>query len=299
MKKYFLALVLLFGLFSSLGGVAYADEIDKCFVYLHSQNYQLAKQAGENAVELYPDSADAHGCLGEAYNYLGDFNSSIKELKIAERLTSSEKALSVIYSYLGRDYKNLDDLNTALLYYNRSLKIDTDLNDMEDKSIDLSNIAGIYTDMGNYNKALEYYNKSLQLTSDPSTIATIYSNIGAIYSCKGDKSKAIEYFKKSIEIFQENGDYQGTAQDMINIASPYTDLGNFSKAEYYLTQGLEMMKKLGEKDWEADAYEAFGQLYSAQNQEDLAKEYFTKSYDLYKATGNDSEAQRIYETYLK
>jgi len=36
MKRYFLALALLFVLVSSLSGVAYADEIDKCFAYLNS-----------------------------------------------------------------------------------------------------------------------------------------------------------------------------------------------------------------------------------------------------------------------
>ena len=299
MKKYFLALALLFVLVSSLSGVAYADEIGKCFLYLNPQNYQLALQAGENAVKLYPDSARAHGCLGGAYYYLGDFNSSVEELKTAERLTSDEKILSGIYGFLGEDYENLGNFNTALLYYSRALKIHTDLNDTETESIDLDNIAGIYMYMGNYDKALEYYNKSLQLTSNPSAIATIYSYIGLVYLIKGDNNKAIEYAKNTIQIDQENGNYKGIVRDMIDITLPYISLGNFSEAKYYLTQGLDMAKKLGEKEWEAIAYAVFGQLYSAQNQETLAKEYFTKSYNLYKSIGNNSEAQRIYKTYLK
>jgi tetratricopeptide (TPR) repeat protein len=258
-----------------------------------------AMQAGENAVKLYPNNADAHQCLGEAYYYLGDFSSSIEELKTAEKLTSDKKTLAAIYSYLGGDYLNLNDFNTALLYYSRGLKISTDLNDTKNESRELNNIASIYEKMGNYDKALEYLNKSLQLTSELYGVATIYNNIGVIYTAKGDNNKAIEYAKKAIEIFQENGNSSGTAQSMINIALSYINLGNFSKAEYYLTQGLDMVKKLGDKKWEAYAYAVFGQLYSAQNQEALAKEYFTKSYDLFKSIGNNSEAQNIYETFLK
>jgi len=93
MKKYFLALVLLFGLVSSLGGVACADEIDKCLNYIKSQDYQLALQAGREAVALYPNNVGAHLCLGTAYCYLDNFNSSIGELKTAEEPTSYQGCL--------------------------------------------------------------------------------------------------------------------------------------------------------------------------------------------------------------
>jgi len=107
MKKFFLALVLVLGLVS----VTDANEIDKCFNYLKSQNYQLALQAGQNAVRIYPRSAEAHGCLGMTYEKLGDFNLSIKELKTAEKLTNNKADLGAIYSYIGVDYDKLGDLN--------------------------------------------------------------------------------------------------------------------------------------------------------------------------------------------
>jgi len=311
MKKFFLALALVFGLVSvifkaneffltlalitlTFGLLSRSkNEIDKCFAYLNSKNYQLAKQAGENAVKLYPNNADAHECLGEAYYYLGDFSSSIEELKTAEKLASSEKALSAIYLYLGGDYEDLNDYNTALLYYNKSLKINTDLNDTKDEDTNLNNIANVYDEMGNYDKALEYYNKSLQLTSDPNTIATIYNRIGMIYEKKGDHNKAIDYIKKAIEIDQANGNHSRTVLDMICIASPYINLGNFSEAKRYLTQGLEIAKKLDDKSWEAYVYIGLSNLYSVQNQEALAEEYRTKAYNLYKSIGNDGQAKHL------
>ena len=295
MKKYFLALVLVFGLVS----VTYANEIDKCFNYFGSQNYQLALQAGQKAVRIYPLSADAHGCLGETYYYLGDFNLSIKELKIAEKLTNSKADLEAIYSAIGVDYYNLGDSNNALLYYDRELEIARDLNNQEGESAALSNIAGIYKDQSNYDKALEYLNKSLQFTSDPSSIATTYNNIGAVYSAKGDKNKAVEYFKKAIEFDQKAGNYHGTSRDILNLGNTYTDLKNFQEAENYLQKGLLMMQKLGDKYWEAKGYNFFGKLYLAQNQKDLAKEYFTKAYNLFKATGDNNDAQWVYVKYLK
>jgi tetratricopeptide (TPR) repeat protein len=295
MKKYFLALVLVFGLVS----VTYANEIEKCANYLNSQNYQLALQAGQNAVRIYPRSAEAHMCLGGTYSELGYFELSIKELKTAEKLTNNKADLGAIYSYIGFDYNNLGDLNNALLYYDRQLEIDRDLNNQEGEGKALNSIGEIYRKQGNYGKALEYYNKSLQLTSDPSSIATIYNNIALVYSAKGDNNKAVEYLKKAIEFDQEAGNYHGTAQDMLNLGDTYTDLKNFQEAQYYLREGLLMTQKLGDKYSEAHGYYYFGKLYLAQNQESLAREYFTKAYNLYKALGANSEAQSVYETYLK
>jgi len=295
MKKYFLALVLVFGLAS----VANANEIEKCFNYLDSQNYQLALQSGQKAVRIYPQAAGAHQCLGETYYYLGDFNLSIKELKTAEKLTNNKADLGAIYSLIGVDYDNLGDLNNALLYYDRELEIARDLNNQEKESAALNNIAGIYAEQGNYDKALEYYNKSLQLKSDPSSIAATYTNIATVYSDKGDKNKAVEYYKKAIELDQKAGNYRGTAIIMLNLGYTYKDLKNFSESQYYLQKGLLMMQKLGDKYWEACGYYYFGKLYLAQNQESLAKEYFTKAYNLFKATGDNSDAQWVYEKYLK
>jgi len=295
MKKYFLALVLVFGLAS----VANANEIEKCFNYFYSQNYQLALQAGQNAVRIYPRSAEAHMCLGGTYSELGYFDLSIKELKTAEKLTNNKAALGAIYSYIGNDYDNLGDLNNALLYDDRQLEIVRDLNDQEDEGKALNNLGEIYQDQGNYDKALEYYNKSLQLRSDPSSIAITYNNIATVYSAKGDNNKAVEYYKKAIEFAQKAGNYHGTAHDMLNLGDTYIDLKNFSSAQYYLQKGLLMMQKLGNKYGEAYGYGYFGKLYLAQNKKALSKEYFTKAYNLFKAIGDNGDAQGVYEKYLK
>jgi len=295
MKKYFLVLVLVL----SLSSVTYANEIEKCFNYFDSQNYQLALQAGQNAVRIYPQAAVAHQCLGQVYTNIGYFNLSIKELKTAEKLTNNKAYLGTIYSYIGSDYYNLGDLNNALLYYDRELKIARDLNNQEKESAALNNIALIYQDQGNYDKALEYLNKSLQLKTKPSSIATTYNNIAGVYLDQGDKNKAVEYLKKAIEFAQKAGDYRGTARDMLNLGYTYTDLKNFSEAQYYLQQGLLMMQKLGDKYGEAYGFKYFGKLYLAQNKKALSKEYFTKAYNLFKAIGDNSDAQLVYETYLK
>lgn len=295
MKKYILALVLLFGLVS----ITYANEIEKCFNYLKLQKYQLALESGQNAVKSNPENTEAHVCLGETYTDLGYFGLSIKEFEIAEKLASNKGSLAIIYSYLGIDHDNLGDSNTALLNYNKELQIAKELNDIEEESLALNNIANIYLEQGNYEKSLDYLNNSLKLTSKPKTIATIYNNIATIYLYKNDNNKAVEYYKKALEFNQEVGNYRGVAHVMLNLGTAYTNLQNFSEAERYLRQGLEMVQKISDNYWEAVAYESLGQVYLAQNKKALANEYFTRAYNLFKAIGDNNDAQVVYETYLK
>uniref|UniRef100_A0A832AUJ3 beta-lactamase n=1 Tax=Desulfurella acetivorans TaxID=33002 RepID=A0A832AUJ3_DESAE len=298
MKKYFLSLVLLLMLFGFVNA-SYANEIEKCFHYLKLQKYQLALESGQNAVKSNPENTEAHVCLGEAYTNLGYFGLSIKEFQIAEKLTSDKGSLAIIYSYLGIDHDNLGDSNTALLNYNKELQIAKELNDIEEESLALNNIANIYLEQGNYDKSLEYLNKSLQLTSKPTTIATIYNNIATIYLYKNDNNKAVEYYKKALEFNQEAGNYRGAAHVMLNLGTAYTNLQDFSEAERYLRQGLEMVQKISDKYWEAVAYESLGQIYLAQNKKALASEYFTRAYNLYRTIGDNNDAKSVYEKYLK
>ena len=271
--------------------VSNANEIERCGNYLKSQNYQLALQAGKYAVRMYPQSAEAHTCLGGAYYYIGHFNLSIKELKIAEKLANDKADLGVIYSAIGSCYKNLGDSNNALLYYDKQLEIARDLNNKEEESKALNNIAGIYQDKNNLDKALEYYNKSLQLTSKPSIIGTSYNNIATLYTAEGNYNKAVEYYKKAIESAQKAGDYHDTAIYMLNLGTIYEYLKNFAESKNYFQKGLLIIQKFDDKYWvdnkywEAIAYGKLGGLYSlrssyaAQHQGGGAveEEYYTKS----------------------
>jgi len=277
-----------------------ANEIKKkCSNYIESQNYQLALQAGQNAVKLYPNSGDAHLCLGVAYNNLGYFDLSIKELKTAEKLTNNKADLEAIYEYIGADYDTLGNSNNALLYYDRELEIARDLNDQKGESYALNNIGEIYQEQGNYDKAGEYFSKSFVLTPNSIMTAVFDTHVASVCLDKGEKNTAVKFYKEAIKFYQKAGDYRDTAITMLNLGDTYTDLKNFSEAQNYLQQSLSMIQTLGNKYEEAYGYIAFGKLYLAQNQKGLAKEYFTKAYNLFKATGNNNKAQKVYEKYLK
>ncbi|ODA44122.1 TPR repeat protein [Thermodesulfovibrio sp. N1] len=286
-----LLLIILPVLFFILPSITNAQsEIDKCFNYLQAQDYARAIDSGKRAVQLYPKNNESYFCLGRAYTYVGEFKLALTNMKEAERLATNKNDLMYIYGWLGSIYKNMGDLDNALLYNNRSLNLSKELGNKIVEATMLNNIAEIFKKKGEPDKALSYYEESLKLKRDEKDKAATYNNIATIYSEKGDFKKAIDYFKKAVEIDERYGNYHGLAKILLNLGDTYRRAGDFYNAEIYLSDGLKKIKKLNDKYWEAYAYECLGWLYKDKKDKQTAKDYLTKAYNLYKSIGAESDA---------
>lgn len=67
------------------------------------------------------------------------------------------------YGNLGTVYQTRGDLDKAVEYYNKGLKIDEELGHKEGMAIDYRNIGLLYETKKDYKKAREYLEKSLAL----------------------------------------------------------------------------------------------------------------------------------------
>jgi len=286
-----LLLIILPVLFFLLPSITQAQsEIDKCFNYLQAQDYTRAIEAGKRAVKLYPKTVHPYFCLGRAYHSVGEFKLALSNMKEAERLATDKNDLMYIYNWLGLIYNDMGDLDNALLYDNRSLKLAKELGNINHEAFMLNNIAAIFQSKGEYDKALSYYEESLRLKTNEKDKASIYNNMAVIYSERGDFKKAIDYLKKAIEISERYGNYHELAHWLLNIGSTYRKTGDFSNAENYLLDGLNRVKKLNDKFWEANAYKYLGWLYGDKGDKQTARDYLTKAYNLYKSIGAESMA---------
>jgi tetratricopeptide (TPR) repeat protein len=289
-SKYLL-LIILPVLFFILPSITNAQsEIDKCFNYLQAQDYARAIEAGKKAVKLYPKNTDPYFCLGRAYASVGEFKLALTNMKEAERLAKNKNDLMYIYNWLGLIYKDMGDLDNALLYNDRSLNLAKELGNRNVEATMLNNIAGILDKKGEYDKALRYYEEALRLTANEKDKSTTYNNMAIIYSKIGDFKKAVDYLKKAIEIAERYGDYHGLAKYLLNLGNTYRKAGDFSNAEIYLLDGLNRIRKLNDKYWEAGAYIYLGYLYRDKGDKQTAKDYLTKAYNLFKSIGAEADA---------
>ena len=95
-----------------------------------------------------------------------------------------KQKLAKTYNHIGLLYKNKGELDKALEYYNKSLKIREELNLKNEVAKSLYNIANIFVSKGNYLLALTYHNKALDIRkelNDKNDISASYMSIGLIY----------------------------------------------------------------------------------------------------------------------
>jgi ribosomal protein S12 methylthiotransferase accessory factor len=144
-----------------------------------------------------------------------------------EKLKNIEQVLQDKYYikfYLGSCHLALDDPETALRYFARSLELDP--TEQEVSSI-YSYMGTSLNEMGEYRKALD----ALKIAETHDNERTdIYNSMGFSYFKLKEYDQAIACFKKVLQL------NPGSAIDYANIASNYRELGQKEKAvEYYET----------------------------------------------------------------
>jgi len=264
--------------------------IDACIDFLNAGDYEKAIEVGKLAVEKYPDNLLAYLCLGEAYYRTFKFDAAYENFKKAESLTNKKENLMQIYSRIGQILENINNLDDALTYYNKSLSLAKDLGNTDIQAIALKGIANIYYQKGELDEALGHYQEYLSLEKNEKEKPIVYNNIGNIYYEKGNYQKAIENYQKAIEIAERYKDYFYVSFSKLNLGEVYRNMKDYKNAEKYLSEGLEVAKKLKDKFLEATGCLSFARLYRDKGYREKAEEYYNRAYDLYISIGAEGSA---------
>jgi serine phosphatase RsbU (regulator of sigma subunit) len=152
----------------------------------------------------------------------------------------------------------------AILYFNKALKIQQEIRDLEGEAYSLSNLGTIYDSKGEIDKALEYYFAAVKIRENinsKQSLAQSYNNIAVLYSNQNDYVNALKYHLHSLKIRLQLKDSSAIALAYNNIGTTYTSLveGNY-KWKKAIPDSL-INKPL---------------------------DYFKKSYNAYKSDGNEN-----------
>ncbi|RMG81410.1 MAG: tetratricopeptide repeat protein, partial [Bacteroidetes bacterium] len=280
--------------------------IDSCLDVFHQAKHDTEKVAAINFLveELWNDN------VWPKYNFwLYDFLS--EKLKDTTDTKPQEKDFylkyySAVLNNTGYYFKTHDQLNKAIEFYNKSLKIDKLRNDKQSMALTYNNIAVIYLSLGKIEDALNYLSqalKSYESIDYKEGMSLVYNNIGAIYQKQNDYQNAKKFYLKSIQI-------DSALKRIKPLISTYSNLGLITleekdtlNAKKIFSKALSFADETSYLQGKALVLNNLGLCYLSDPPKDSALICFKKAKTLYEQTNNPSRVSycqiHIAEFFLK
>jgi tetratricopeptide (TPR) repeat protein/DNA-binding CsgD family transcriptional regulator len=232
----------------ALTNIAYnhldVGEIDTSIFY-GKEALRIARQIGKPAL------------IARVYNHLG--NAYL-------RIPIFDKALS---SYLASLKIVEDTLPNTSWEKNQSYN-----------SLILNNIGTVYNKLGQTEKALDFFNKSLKIRrqqNDLSGIATCLQNIGIIHEQNEDFDSTLLLYNEALKIRKKLNQQSYIAELLMNIGIVSIETKQYDLAETKLKKAIQIFKKTESKRLLSFAYQNMAKLYMKMNKPEFAYPFILKS----------------------
>jgi signal transduction histidine kinase len=121
--------------------------------------------SGNTTIARLTILAVTHNHRGIMYNIMGNYNESISEYNLANKIAielNDPALLSWIYMNFGENYKDKESFDSSLIFSERSLELADKSGFSKFRGYILSNTGLAYAGKKNYDKAKEYLNWSIQ-----------------------------------------------------------------------------------------------------------------------------------------
>jgi len=241
-----------------------SDDKEKAVFYLN--------KAGDKAQFLY--------AFKNAINYYLD---NIKILESTELEREQLTQLSEIYNKLAFSQAVVGARKEAEINLDKALKYCRKIKDKDNESLILMSMGNLYGDMGKWDKAIEYFQNSLLIAEELNNLkrkARIIKNIGLVYLFKGDTSAGYSNLKESLKICKEIKAEDIYAMVLNNIGIYYDMIGEWKKAINYYKKGLSIYEKHKNIIQISNTMGNLGFAYSSINNSKLAIYYLKESIKL-------------------
>ncbi|MEM9848513.1 MAG: tetratricopeptide repeat protein [Bacteroidota bacterium] len=154
---------------------------------------ERARGHAEQAIQIHPTYKNAYLLLGNAHNYLKNYDASIRAyeqaLQLDENYQEAINNLAITYREAGRYHgEKLRDAATSIQYLEKALE-------MRPNEVEVLRLLGIaYGVSGQTAKAIEMLERAIQITPDN---ASILYNLGAAHGQLGNTEQAQAYINRA------------------------------------------------------------------------------------------------------
>ncbi len=195
-------------------------------------------------------TGSSYYALGLAQKAKGDYPAAMTALRNAVHIQSQIQngknlKLANTLLMLGSVCEDINRFDTALVLFDRSLKILTDLNLSMSAEAATNHIYAMSTlaDQSEYTRAVEHGRMALAIydslhMNGYANVASACAKLGEIYFASGDYAKAAEYLQHALEIYERNYPENRSA-----IGVYYTFLGEVLLRQGNAEQAVRMAEK--------------------------------------------------------
>ena len=209
---------------------------------------KIASQLGSKPKEI-----NASIGLGNAFKYMGDFDSSEKYLLNAVILAelSDDKSLEKeAHSNLGHTYYNNNRFTAAVKSYLKVQEISHDLREEKDEANVWLMLGNTFQKMQQNEQAITSYQKALDISkklNDKKVQENAVHAIGCIHFDNGKYEEALEYLKMSVKIADKSENRRKErALSQKRLGMCYTHLERFAEGLTSFKEALKTVRECSE-----------------------------------------------------
>jgi class 3 adenylate cyclase len=221
---------------------------------------------------LFGISASAQNAMLDSIRKLAEDDSQTDSTRIASLLSLSKRG----YLFSRPDTAFIISAKAS------SMAKSAGLLKLEEEAVKLQGIS--LAIRGINSEAIDYFDKSLRINeqlNDSVGIAGSLNNIGLLYKEMDDSEHSLEYLLRSYSMYESLNNLNGKALCSGNIANIYDDFKEFDKALEYAVLSRDFYSELGDPKGIANSISSLGSLTAAIADELALKGQKAKSEELY------------------
>ncbi len=241
---------------------------------LYNQSLELSEKFGLNKV-----LADIYQNKSMIYTDLQDHMQAMRFLKKALKtiyLIDEQGQVKNILNQIATNYHSLGELDSAIVYFQKTIEFKNDTNDKEGLISDYSALGNLFRERGSYIQAQEHLLKGLKVAEsekDTFSMMTLFSEIGDVYAAQEGWNKSEQRYLKALELARLKNRQFIEAGCLNKLANIYQLQSKEKKAIEYYEQALKLYEQNNSKINAADVQISLSKLYKEGNQLGKAKNY--------------------------
>jgi class 3 adenylate cyclase len=244
--------------------------------------------------EISADTLVFDGYLqkGNAQRLKGNFTAALESyftcIQIAEKIKNL-KLIGTSYTSIADVYSETDNIENAMLYYNKAISTLRQTDDRISLAGSLLNAGDAYFYSQKYDSALLLNKEAEKLFKDLNyAIGSAYTlgNTGMVYAAIGNNTQAEAAINEAMDILIKMEDYYPISVYLIYMADIYLQRNDTESALAYLKRSLDLATRHGLKDQIAQANLKLAELFDIMGDPAAAYAYY-KEHIIYRDSVNN------------